>query len=114
MNARSRGAEAEDRAAIHLLKLGYTVITRRCHVGRFELDLVALDGATLVFVEVKWRTGKFAVAEESLSSTKVQRLQEASERYMLENFGELRPARFDLIAIDDDGLRHHISAISNE
>ena len=54
-NTRKTGARYELLAAVHLEKCGYRIIEKnyRCRIG--EIDLVACDGAYLVFVEVKYR-----------------------------------------------------------
>ena len=103
---RSVGRTAEDRAAEHILGLGYTLVTRRHAMRGGELDLVALDGDTVVFVEVRQRSGAGQSPEESIDDRKAKHLARAAERYMRE-MGDKRPIRFDLVAIDPDGLRHH-------
>jgi putative endonuclease len=50
------GRSGEDRAAKHLASRGYTILERNYTAPQGELDLIALDGDTLVFVEVKTRT----------------------------------------------------------
>lgn len=107
MNHRATGTEAEDAAATYLLEKGYTLVTRRHRLGAVELDLVCLDGDTLVFVEVKRRSGP-GIAEDSIGKRKIANLRRAAERY-LASTGELgRAWRFDVIAIDRQGLRHHV------
>ncbi|HMS54626.1 MAG TPA: YraN family protein [Fimbriimonadaceae bacterium] len=106
-NLRRLGAEAEDRAADYLLGLGYTLVTRRFTVREGELDLVAMDGETLVFVEVKHRRGK-AHPEEAMNPLKAGRLLAAAERYLEKSGLSDRPFRFDLIAIENEQLRHHV------
>lgn len=103
---RSLGREAEDKAAAYLLSIGYTPVTRRYTVKGGEIDLVVLDGETLVFVEVKQRDGRGLTPEESVDRKKTERLAVAAEAYMLA-MGETRDIRFDLVAIDPRGLRHH-------
>jgi len=102
---RRRGDEAEARAADHLRGLGYTIVTRNAHSRRGEIDIVALDGEMLVFVEVKQR--RQGDPEEAVTPTKAQRIREAARDY-LQSMGEPdRLFRFDLIAIGPDSLRHH-------
>jgi len=52
-NLRASGDEAEEAAANHLLAQGYSVLTRNYRTRRGEIDIVAREGATLIFVEVK-------------------------------------------------------------
>ena len=105
-NLRRIGASAEDRAADFLIGEGFTIVTRRRKMREGELDLVALDGEVLVFVEVKQRSAPGYVPEESIGSRKATALQRAGDEYLFQ-MGEDREFRFDLIAIDADGLRHH-------
>ncbi len=48
-----KGRQAEEQACRYLLRRAYRILDRNCRLGRGELDIVALDGETLVFVEVK-------------------------------------------------------------
>ena len=104
---RALGREAEDRAARYLLEQGYTLVTRRFSSKGGEIDLVALDGETMVFVEVKARSGKFGTPEEAIDHRKMDRFSSAAISY-LSRMGERdRTIRFDLVAIDPQGLRHY-------
>lgn len=72
----------------------------RCRLG--ELDLVMQDGATLVFVEVRWRSaGSLISALDSIGHGKQQRIVRAARAWLSRHphAAEL-PARFDVIAID--------------
>ena len=106
-NLRGVGREAEDRAAEFLIGQGFTIVTRRHKTRRGELDIVALDGDVLVFVEVKARRAPGYVPEESMSDAKIRALSTAIELYLAEM--EIRPNeyRLDLIAMDPAGIRHH-------
>lgn len=113
-HARGVGREAEDLAAEHLLGLGFTLLTRRFACRGGELDLVALDGETLVFVEVRARKGGRFPPEHSVSAAKRDRILRASRRYLAEYEGPDRPVRYDLVAIDAAGIRHHRQAFEPE
>jgi putative endonuclease len=69
-----RGDAAERLAATYLEGLGWTVLGRNVHVGRAELDIVALDpgpSRRLVAVEVRWRSGRaFGLPEETFDRRK--------------------------------------------
>lgn len=106
---KSKGTAAEDLAANYLLSLGYTIITRRFKTKSGEIDLIALDNQTLVFVEVKFRTT--ASPEESVTSLKAERFQAAVGEYFSKTDQPELPARYDLIAISPTELRHHKNAI---
>lgn len=83
------------------------MVTRRYTVRQGEIDLVALDGDEVVFVEVKFRRSPGYVPEEAVGPRKLQRLRRAADRYLLETGGLDRPHRFDIVAIDPSGIRHH-------
>jgi putative endonuclease len=110
MNSRRlRGDEGEDRAADHLRQIGYTIITRNAHSRRGEIDIVALDGDLLVFVEVKHR--RDGSAAEAITPSKASRLRDAARDYLI-NVGEPdRSFRFDLIAVGPDTLDHHLAIL---
>jgi putative endonuclease len=103
---RGLGRESEDRAAEYLAEQGLTIVTRRFCTRHGEVDIVALDGETLVFVEVKHRRSRGAIPEEAVSRQKVQNLVYVANEYLERVAQEQRPVRFDMVAIDRDGLRH--------
>jgi putative endonuclease len=95
------GHAAESAALAHLSDAGLDLITRnyRCKAG--EIDLVMLDGAILVLIEVRYRAGAdFGGAAASVTWRKQHRLANAAHHLLLTQ-RELRryPARFDVIAI---------------
>ncbi|HVL38984.1 MAG TPA: YraN family protein [Fimbriimonadaceae bacterium] len=105
------GRAAEDRAAEYLIGKGYTIVTRRFAIRGGEIDLVALDGDTIVFVEVKAHMAKPYVPEEALSSAKAESLRRAALKYLEQVAEPDRRYRFDFIAIDREGIRHHADVI---
>lgn len=107
MPPRRLGTEAEDRAADYLLSLGYTLLKRRYKARRGEIDVIALDGETIVFVEVKQRTTGLIEPEATITATKRSRLAAAARQYLEEEATPDFYARHDVIAIDSNGLRHY-------
>ncbi|RMG26071.1 MAG: YraN family protein [Armatimonadetes bacterium] len=105
------GDEAEDRAARYLAEIGY-VLVKRNYVGRdSEIDLIALDGDCLVFVEVRYRKSRdWESPEESVSPAKQRRLWRAAEQYLADVVGKEMSMRFDVIALTETDLRHHKDA----
>jgi putative endonuclease len=104
--SRRAGSDSEDLAADHLITKGFTIVTRRFKAKRGELDLVALDGEQLVFVEVKQRKEGY-VPEEAIGRVKIERLYSAAREYLSFMGESERAFRFDVVAIGADGLRHH-------
>jgi putative endonuclease len=97
------GIEAEDLALTYLQGQGLRLKARNytCRLG--EIDLVLLDGATLVFVEVRQRTHRtFGGAAESITARKREKLI-ATARHFLARQRSLPPCRFDAILIYGEG-----------
>ena len=94
------GRLAEDKAVKFLEAKGYTVIGRNLRLGRGELDMVAWDGGTLVFVEVKARSGaSFTGALEAVDQAKQKRLISAAGDYLSRLAQPWPPCRFDVVAM---------------
>jgi len=105
------GGDAEDRAALFLEDLGYTLVTRNYYAPQAEIDIVAMDGDNIVFVEVKQRkSGGWDIPEQTVTLSKQRRLWEAADYYLSEVVGNAAPARFDVIAVEGEALRHHKDA----
>lgn len=97
-----RGAAAEAVAAAFLERKGLEIIVRnyRCRLG--EIDLIAQDGATTVFIEVRQRTSPaFGGAAASITAAKKQRLLKAARHY-LSRLRVMPACRFDALLIDGD------------
>ncbi len=96
------GRYGEDLAAQHLQALGMTVLARNWRCAQGELDLVARDtDGTVVFVEVKTRTGTaFGAPAEAVGRVKARRLQALACRWLLDHRPPGAPdLRFDVIGI---------------
>jgi putative endonuclease len=94
------GRQGETLAASYLTDKGFQIIERnwRCSAG--ELDMVAMAGDTLVFVEVRTRSGpRFGSAEESITSAKQTRLIELAQTYLQEKTLPLSKWRIDVVAV---------------
>ena len=100
-DARKRsGVDAEALAARFLESRGLCVIARNFRVRCGEIDLVARDGDTLVFVEVRLRrSASFGGAAESITAAKRARLVAAAQVYLLRERGD-PPCRFDAVLLD--------------
>lgn len=97
------GRWGEGLAASHLEAAGYTIVERnwRCTAG--EIDLVARDRETLVFVEVKTRRGRdYGAPEEALTPRKAQQLLRLGGQYVAEHDLEDVAWRIDLVAVELD------------
>ena len=125
-SAQQAGDAAEQHVGTHLGSIGWTILARNVHVGRHELDLVAIDPgppAALVVVEVRWRVSReFGLPEETVDHRKRTRVRVAAygllERGTLADGKPLPrlPLRFDLVVVepgvtnDSPRIRHHRAA----
>ncbi|WP_447553180.1 YraN family protein [Vreelandella sp. EE22] len=97
--ARKRGAAIEQLAAQWLTRQGLTLVTANHQVKGGELDLVMMDGDTLVFVEVKHRTTVLhGHPLETVTPLKQRRLVRAASLY-LARYAVSSPCRFDILAM---------------
>lgn len=108
--ARELGVQGEDRAAAFLQEKGFTIVTRRFKAKHGEIDLVALDGETLVFVEVKLSRSPKRAPEEAVSDRKRQRLSLAATEYLARFADRERPVRYDVVAVGPNDIRHQPEA----
>ncbi len=102
---RARGAAAEDAAEAHLRRLGMKIVARNVATRAGELDLVALDGETLCFVEIKARTrSDYGLAIEAVGRRKQERIARAAALFLAQNRSR-RACRFDVLGLDraEDG-----------
>lgn len=103
LSTTERGARAEKVARRRLAKLGYRILEKNHRNRAGEIDLVAIDGETLCFVEVKARSrNDFGGAVAAVSAAKQQRLRRAAEMYLALN-PYSGPCRFDIVALDREG-----------
>lgn len=94
------GQKGEDFAALYLLEKGYRIMDRNVRNRNGEIDIIALDGRVLVFVEVRTKKGTaYGTAEESVTHRKRNKLRELALLY-LQNHAASYPAfRMDVVAI---------------
>jgi putative endonuclease len=96
------GKSGEDAAVAELERRGYAILERRYRTRHGEIDIVAEDSGTLVFVEVKARaSAEFGRAAEAVTRRKQLRLVSMASDYLARNHVSDRPCRFDVVAIDD-------------
>jgi putative endonuclease len=99
------GKRGEDLACRELERRGYAIVARRFRVRSGELDIVARDGATLVFVEVKARAGRrFGDAAEAVTPLKQLRLARLAGEYLVRHRLPECACRFDVVSIHFDDI----------
>lgn len=95
------GIVGEELAVAALIGRGYAILERRYSTERGEIDIIAEDGDTLVFVEVRARaTGEFGSAAESVTVAKQRQVTRMASEYLSRRQIPPRPCRFDVVAID--------------
>ena len=105
-----QGKAGEEMAAAYLTRKGYRILHRNWHSGHKELDIVAMEGDTLVFCEVKTRkNAQFGSPLDAINDRKIRRIVSSADAYIrlyqLDN-----KVRFDVITIltdaDEEKLEH--------
>lgn len=100
-DAGSFGRESEEAAADFLRKKGYRILARNHRTKLGEIDVVAADGETVVFVEIKARRNLlFGGAHDAVDKRKRLRLSRLARQYLSFHRMDDRPCRFDLVLID--------------
>jgi putative endonuclease len=102
-NRRHLGAFGEQVAREYLEKCEYQILQQnyRCSVG--EIDIVARDGDSLAFVEVRTRSSRqFGTPEESITRAKQAKLIELAESYLQEHQISNETWRIDVVAVEVD------------
>ena len=108
------GRFGEDLAYKQLKRLGYKKIIRnyRCPLG--EVDLIAIDGDTLAFIEIKTRKSRSTgYAKEAVNARKRRQLSKVALFYMKSNDCNEVKARFDVVAISLKTVEPKIEVVKN-
>lgn len=93
------GRKGEELAKQHLENTGYEILDENWRFGKAEVDLIAYQNKTIIFVEVKTRTGNaFGEPEDFVDAAKQALLVSAADKFieLMDFNGE---ARFDIVAI---------------
>jgi putative endonuclease len=94
------GKSGEDLACRELERRGYAILARRYRTRAGEIDVVARDGDTTVFVEVKARDGRaFGDAAEAVTGLKQWRMTRLAADYLARHRLLDTPCRFDVVAV---------------
>jgi len=94
------GEIGETLACDELARRGYAILARRYRRRGGEIDIIAMDGPTVVFVEVKTRAGaEYGTGADAVTWMKRRRILAVASEFMMRNHLHDRPCRFDVIAI---------------
>ncbi len=112
MNKRDLGNEYEKIASDFLIDNGCVILERnyRCKYG--EIDIIAQDSEYLIFAEVKYRKGRGSgYPEEAVNISKQRRISKTADFYRIRHgISDKVSCRFDVIAIDESGIRYYKNA----
>jgi putative endonuclease len=116
MERKDTGARGEKLAREFLARKGYRIIETnyRCREG--EIDIVARDGESVVFIEVRTKTGRgFGTPEESITTAKKRRMAATAARYRQAHPDLPLLTRIDVVAIElaRNGRPKRIELIQN-
>ena len=104
----------EDLACAELERLGYAILDRRYRTRFGEIDIIAREGETTVFVEVKTRVGEqFGGGAEALTTWKQRRITQMAVDYLARHRLHDRPCRFDVVIIEMDEGRPRIQVYAH-
>lgn len=104
---KATGKLGEQIAADFLSSKGYTIITRNFQTRSGEIDIIARDGDTLVFIEVKTRKNeKFGKPIEQIDEKKANRIRITAEEYIVKQNCKNMDCRLDAISVNMDGETH--------
>lgn len=94
------GRLGENIAAKHLRRAGYRILERNARIGRYEIDIIAQNGDTIAFVEVKTRRDDSVVSpEDTVGPWKRQHIRRAARRYIADRDDPGMYYRFDVVSV---------------
>ena len=107
MNRRATGSLGESAACQALEKARITILERNFRRPTGEIDIIAREGKTILFVEVKTRSSlKFGRPAEAVDRNKQLHIVRTAMYYLAEHGLEDAPVRFDVVEVLPDKVRH--------
>jgi putative endonuclease len=112
MNNTEKGRSQEKRACSYLKDKGYEILNRNFYSRYGEIDIIAKQQQTIVFIEVKYREStRLTTPEEAVDYKKRRRIIKTADYYRLKN--QIRDdvsCRFDVISMTQKNIVHHTNA----
>ncbi|MFH1282780.1 MAG: YraN family protein [bacterium] len=109
------GIEGEDCAKRFLLDAGFKILATNWKSKLGEIDIIARESTTIVFVEVKNRSNfGFGFGEEAVNKLKQQKIIRAAISYIKQNLLEDHDFRFDVIVVQNRKINYYKDAYSAE
>lgn len=111
---KDKGKLGEDIAVKFLVDKGYKILERNYRYGHGEIDIIAMDGDVLVFVEVKMRfSDKFGAPEDSVTIAKRRQLKKIAGAFLETHDVSFSECRFDFIGVMFKDRKFQINHIEN-
>ncbi|RLB11545.1 MAG: YraN family protein [Deltaproteobacteria bacterium] len=107
------GRIGEEIACREIKRMGYRILERNYRSKLGEIDLIALDGDVLVFIEIKTRTSSLEYAKEAIDRRKMKRLSMLALSYIKKKGYEHMRARFDVVAVSMKDGKYQVELIRN-
>lgn len=109
---RKLGRSGEEIARDYLAERGLEIVETGFRLFRGEIDIIARDGPTLVFVEVKARTGRgFGRPEEAVTPAKQSQIKRIALGYIMERGLEAADCRFDVVTVEKDEVSDEATVV---
>lgn len=103
--SREIGANAEHAAAQYLISGGFRILQQNYAIRGGELDIIAMDGCDVVFVEVKYRASfLYGMPRENVTVAKQRRICKTALSWLQENELSEANVRFDIVEISPQGI----------
>lgn len=105
MDLVEKGHYYEQMAVDYLISRGYRILERNYRYRRLEVDIIAMEGPCLVFIEVKYRkTGGLQHPLEAVDMRKQQHIGRVAVQYLYSHgYGSEQLCRFDVVTVSDGG-----------
>ncbi len=98
---RQIGLKSEEYALTLLKEAGYQVVSRNYRNRFGEIDIIAFENDTLVFIEVKFRSScKFGLPEEAVGKKKLEKIRNVGYSFWRKNFPQVKKVRVDVVSIE--------------
>ena len=111
MKNKTKGDLGEEAAVKYLKKQKYKIIARNYRAVTGEIDIIALDGKTLVFAEVKTRFGAPSLA---VTGEKRLKIAKTAQSFISQNEIFSLEKRFDVIEVTEEGVNHITGAFETD
>ena len=106
MNRKEKGDKYEEKASELLKNNSYKILERNYRTRQGEIDIIAMKGRQIIFIEVKYReTSRFGYGAEAVDRRKLTRIYGAAMKYLAQKGWEDMECRFDCISYLGDSFK---------